>query len=62
MIFNLWSEEQEVPVKVYGGGPQECYEDIHQHCMYLALTACVSTFSLRGIISNGILRSGGVSY
>ena len=60
MILDLWSEDQEGPVKIYGRDPRECSENIHQHCMYLALTACafVSTFSLRGIISNGILWSG----
>ena len=40
MILNLWSGDQEGPVKIYGGGPRECFENIH-HCMYLALTACV---------------------
>jgi len=32
---------QEGPVKIYGGGPQKCSENIHQHCMYLALTTGV---------------------
>ena len=41
MILNLWSEDQEGIVKIYGGGPRECSENIHQHCMYLALTTCV---------------------
>ena len=41
MILNLWSKDQEGPVKIYGRGPRECSENIHQHCMYLALTACV---------------------
>jgi len=41
MILNLWSVDQEGPVKIYGGGPQECSENIHQHCMYLALTVYV---------------------
>ena len=41
MILNLWSEDQEGPVKIYSGGPRGCFENIHQHCMYLALTACV---------------------
>jgi len=26
---------QEEPVKIYGGGPRECSENIHQHCMYI---------------------------
>jgi len=41
MIFNLWSEDQEGPAKIYDGGPLQCSENIHQHCMHLALTACV---------------------
>ena len=41
MSLNLRSSDQEGPVKIYGGGPRECSENIHQHCMYLALTACV---------------------
>ena len=41
MILDLWSEDQEMPVKIYGGGTQEYSENIHQHCMYLALTECV---------------------
>jgi len=41
MISNLWSEDQEGIVKIYGEGPRECSENIHQCCMYLALTACV---------------------
>ena len=41
MILNLRSEDQKGPVKIYGGGPRECYENIHQHYMYLTLTACV---------------------
>ena len=41
MILNLWSEDQEGPVKIYGGGPRKCSENIHQYCMYLSLTACV---------------------
>ena len=41
MILNLWSEDQEGPVKIYCGGPRERSENIHQHWMYLALTACV---------------------
>src|SRR6218665_2261448 len=41
MILNLWSEDQDSPVEIYGGGPRECSENIEQHCMYLALTACV---------------------
>jgi len=40
MILNLWSAHQEGPVKIYGGGPPECYENIQDY-MYLALTACV---------------------
>jgi len=31
MILNLWSADQEVPVKTHGGGPRECSENIHQH-------------------------------
>jgi len=41
MILDLWSEDQEWPVKIYGRGPRECSENIHQNCTYLALTACV---------------------
>jgi len=44
MILNLLSSDQEGPVNIYGrpgGGPRDCSENIHQHCMYLALTACV---------------------
>jgi len=41
MILNLWSEDQEGPVKIYGGGAREGSENIHQHCMCLALTYCV---------------------
>jgi len=41
MILNLWSANQKGPVKLYGGDPWECSENIHQHCMYLALIACV---------------------
>jgi len=41
MVLDLWSEDQEGSGKIYGGGPWECSENIHQHCMYLALTACV---------------------
>ena len=41
MILDLSSEDQEGPVKLYCVGPRECYENIHQHCMYLALTAYV---------------------
>jgi len=41
MIVNLWFEDQEGLVKIYGGGPRECSENIHQHCMYLELTTCV---------------------
>ena len=56
MILNLWSADQEESVKIYGGSPLECSENIHQHCMYLALTNCfVSTLSLRAVISNGII-------
>jgi len=40
MISNLWSAEQEGHVKIYVGGPRECAENTHQHCKYLALTAC----------------------
>ena len=54
MIINLWSEDQEGPVKVYGGVPREGSENVHQHCIYLAF--CIS-LSLRGIISNGIFWS-----
>jgi len=39
MILNLWSADQERPMKIYGGGPGECSKNIYQHCMYLALTA-----------------------
>jgi len=39
MILNLWTADQEGPVKIHGGGPRECSENIHQLCMYLALTA-----------------------
>ena len=39
MILNLWSEDQ--GGKIYGGGPREGSENIHQHCTYSALTACV---------------------
>ena len=41
MILNLWSADQERPVRIYGGGPGEGSENIYQHCMYLALTAYV---------------------
>ena len=41
MILNLWSVDQEGPLKIYGGGPREGSENIHQHYMYLALTAYV---------------------
>ena len=41
MILELWPEDQEGPVKKYGGGLPERSENIHQHCIYLALTACV---------------------
>jgi len=43
MILDLWSEDQEGPVNVglYGGDLWQRSENIHQHCMYLALTACV---------------------
>jgi len=34
MILNLWSQDQEGPVKIYGGGSWECSENIHQRCMY----------------------------
>ena len=41
MILNLWwSADQEKPVKIYGGGTREYPENMHQHFMYLALTAC----------------------
>jgi len=41
MILNMWATDQEGPLKKYGGGPRECSENIHQHWIYLALTACV---------------------
>jgi len=61
MILNLWSANQEGSVKIYGRGPRECSENIHQHCMYLAFNSLcfVSTYSLTGIISNVILWSWG---
>jgi len=37
MILNLWSEDQEGPVKIYGGGPRECSKNIHQHSMYICI-------------------------
>ena len=40
MILNPWSEDQEGIVKIFGGG-REGVLNIHQCCMYLALTACV---------------------
>jgi len=30
MILILWSEDQEGPVKIYGGGARLCSENIHQ--------------------------------
>jgi len=41
MILNQWSADQEGPVKIYGGGLREWSENIHQHCTYLPLAACV---------------------
>jgi len=35
MILNLWTGDQEGPVEIYGGGPRECSENIHQHCMHV---------------------------
>src|SRR6218665_3653361 len=60
MILNLWSEDQERPVKIYGGGLRECSGNIHQHCIIFSINSLcfVSTFSLREIISNSILWSG----
>jgi len=58
MISNLWSTDQEGPVKIYGGGARECSENIHQHCMCLALTACV-LYLLLVEGDHGILWSGG---
>jgi len=34
-------EDQEGPVKIYSGDPRQCSENIHQHCIYLVLTAYV---------------------
>jgi len=31
MILDLWSEDHEGPVKIYGGSPRKCSENIHQH-------------------------------
>jgi len=42
MILNLWSADQDGPMKIHGVGPRECSENIHQHCMDFAQTACVS--------------------
>jgi len=41
MILNHKSKpaNQEGPVKIYGEGPRESSENIHQHCIYLALRA-----------------------
>ena len=52
MILNLWSADQESLVKIHGGCPRECSENINQHCMYLALKACVFYLHLV-YISNG---------
>src|SRR6218665_3447991 len=35
MILNLWSADQERPVKIYDGGPRKCYGNIHQHLSIL---------------------------
>jgi len=34
MILNLWPAHQEGPAKIYGEGPRESSENVHQHCMY----------------------------
>jgi len=44
MILNMGSANQEGPMQTYGRGSESvhmCSENIHQHCMYLALKACV---------------------
>src|SRR6218665_1171240 len=50
LILNLWSVDQEGPVKIYGGGPRECSENSHQHCIVFSINSLcfVSTFSLMG--------------
>ena len=58
MILNLWSVDHEGPLKIYGGGPRECSENMHQHVFSINNLWFVSTFSLRGIILNGKLWSG----
>jgi len=37
MILNLWSADQEGPVKICGGGLRKCSENIPQQRMYLAI-------------------------
>jgi len=41
MNLNLWSGGKEGAVKIYGGGPRGCSENINQHCIYLEVTTCV---------------------
>ena len=60
MILNLWSANQEGPVKIMAevrGSVMKIFINI---VLFSANSLCfVSTFSLRGIISNGILWSRG---
>ena len=37
MILNLWSADQEGPVKLDDGGPRKCSENVyqHQHSMFM---------------------------
>ena len=61
MILNLWSEDHERPVKIYSARSAVVFLKYSStlHAFSINSLCLVSTFSLRGIISNGILWSGG---
>ena len=63
MILNLWSEDQEGPVKihVYGGGSRECLIFINIACSLFTINSVcfVFSFSLRGSFRMAYCVPGG---
>ena len=56
MILNLWSVDQEGPLKIYGGGPRVFWKySSTLHVFSINNLRFVYTFSLKGFISNGKL-------